>query len=493
MYRLLKPASLTAFLAIVTFLSYLLFRATLINRPQADLGGIEFTVIYHVQRLLAGFPLYTDPELSPYSINQYGPIFYYLVYGIGKLFNVHPDNVLQVFALNRTVALVFNILHMYIAYLFAKNIFDAPTRSSLAVAVFTFIFLESTSFSRPDSLVHVLILLSFLFFFVWLKKNEIKWLNICAVVCVFALFAKQNAIVVPAICISWLLIRRNYRALLQYTLYFSGALALALLIINQLWGLHIFFKNIVLGVNNGISLNWVFDFIIKPFFTSYGLLFLLLALIYWYITEKESSALIQFSRWLVAGVFVFTTLLTLKWGSWISYYTEWWTILFITAPLLWSRLSVQAKPVFSAFLWLPFIILLVKLALISYPIIYNNRQSTRNEELSYFLANKALADKLKSQVKEGDQIFMNTFRNNDFYVNLMYKQIVLPQFEIVYFTTYSRKIYDYSNFHKLFKTGKIKLLLLPDYETGVSLKDIDTSSYQLKDSVADFKIYEFVQ
>ena len=147
----------------LTFLIFLLYRILLIKTVQTDLGGIENAVVYFIQRSLAGISIYTDPELAPYSINQYGPLYYMLAHFAGSIAGTDPDDVLSVFMLNRTISLVLNILYVSVIILIASHIFSLGTRKSMAAAVICFIFLEITSFARTDSLKHFLIFLSIYF------------------------------------------------------------------------------------------------------------------------------------------------------------------------------------------------------------------------------------------------------------------------------------------------------------------------------------------
>lgn len=492
MLKLFKAPGLTAVFLVVSLLTFLIYRLQLLTQVHPDLGGIEFNVIYHLQSLFKGMPLYTNPELPPYSINQYGPIYYYLVFAVGKMTGVNDDAVLNLFTLSRSVSFFLNLAYAALVYLFSRSIFKSSKSASLTVAVFSFIFLEPTSFSRPDSLSHLFILSSFFCFFFWLQQSRRQFLACAAILSCVGLFTKQSAVVVPIICGLWLVVDKRYKDFLFFTLTGFATLTIALLMIHFQFGLKVYFLNTVAGVNNGLSLNWVFDFIVKPFFTSYGSLFLLLAILHQYALSHDTRPGFRFSRWLMASLFLLSSLLALKWGSWVSYYTEWWSYVLIASPLVWERLKQNAGFVHQAFQWLLPFILFVKTLIISYPLTLNAKESTRQAEWAKFQADEKLVQSIKTRLKEGEFVMLNTFQVNGFYANLLHGQILVPQFEIVLFTTYRRKVFNYDHLKKMLGSGKVKQVLMPAGPNSTGLPELDLSSFRPIDSTEYVKVLEWV-
>ena len=103
-------------ISLFSFFIYLLYRVMLIYYPQPDAGGVEGNIIYFVQRLLEGQPLYTDPELPPYAIAQYSPLYYYIVAGVSDLLGFSADDLLPLYMVSRSVSLFLDLLFIVIIF-----------------------------------------------------------------------------------------------------------------------------------------------------------------------------------------------------------------------------------------------------------------------------------------------------------------------------------------------------------------------------------------
>ncbi|MBE7174717.1 MAG: hypothetical protein INR73_29375, partial [Williamsia sp.] len=125
-----------ALLGLVTI--YIRVKVIFLVNP--DIGGIESNVIYSVLRILAGYPLYQNPELAPYAITQYSPIYYYLTAGLSRLAGLTPDDVYEVYAVGRGISLVANVFYAWGIVQIARRL---PLSTSLAalVGVLAFVLL----------------------------------------------------------------------------------------------------------------------------------------------------------------------------------------------------------------------------------------------------------------------------------------------------------------------------------------------------------------
>ena len=132
----------------IVFILFLLVRIAGIFVISPDPWGIiENSVIYSVQRMLAGFPLYADPEQPPYAITQYSPIYYQLLYGLARVFNITPDDPLSIYKISRSVSLVFNLAFSGTLALIATRIFEFRKSVALMIAMVSFLILERHSYS----------------------------------------------------------------------------------------------------------------------------------------------------------------------------------------------------------------------------------------------------------------------------------------------------------------------------------------------------------
>ena len=479
----------------LTFLIFLLYRILLIKTVQTDLGGIENAVVYFIQRSLAGISIYTDPELAPYSINQYGPLYYMLAHFAGSIAGTDPDDVLSVFMLNRTISLVLNILYVSVIILIASHIFSLGTRKSMAAAVICFIFLEITSFARTDSLNHFLFFLSIYFFLLWEKKRQVHTylLVISALIAVAAIFTKQSSFTIPVLVGSWLLITKKNKDLLVFTLSCLLGTLIALIMIHVKWGLPVFFKNAVEGLNNGINAGLFWGNIIKPFFASFGLLFIPLAALVYHKLKKEHHFYLRFTAFALILQFSISALLSLKFGSHINYFTEFWTLLILGCAFYWDYANIKFKKSFPAFplLFLSFILIL-KIGLISFPLYeeLNNDQQTRK---AYFDREKNLALRIKKNIEASPHqlVFNDLFSPHSYLNNLLYRSAIMPQYEIVFFTTYKRKVFDYSHFKNIFKTGQVAYIITRSAVEKPEFMDFSIENYKLVSDKDGYRVFAY--
>ena len=83
----------------------LILRLVLLGYYNNNFGGIEPNVIYGIQRLLLGQPLYQSPESGTFAIMQYTPLWYYLCSLLARLFNIDYINVQGIYIVSRSTAL----------------------------------------------------------------------------------------------------------------------------------------------------------------------------------------------------------------------------------------------------------------------------------------------------------------------------------------------------------------------------------------------------
>lgn len=204
------------FLCILSLITVLAYRIILIYSHKPDLGGVENSVVYFIQRTLDGYPLYTNPELPPYAINQYPPLYYYIAAFFAKISGVHPEQVIRVFMVNRTAGLVLNLLYVLMVYLTSRHIFLITRSKTLVIILFCFIFLSAPSFARPDSLNLFVFYLVLYTFFTYIKKqkNKTLLLALSAFLCVIAFYSKQTSLSLPLLIGGWLILQKNLK--MQY-------------------------------------------------------------------------------------------------------------------------------------------------------------------------------------------------------------------------------------------------------------------------------------
>ena len=490
----------TSIISAGVFLCYLAYRLVLVFFPQPDIGGVENNVIWFIQRLLNGEPLYTNPEATPFSIAQYAPLYYYLTAAVGKVVGVNPDNVLSVFILSRLISLLLNLVYAGLVMKTAGKLFNASFNRSIISGVFTFIFLEILSFSRPDSLSHLLFFAAFYFFGVFLKQekeniNQNKYLLLASIFSVAAVFAKQSAIILPLVFMVWLIRQRRIRPLFLFGSSCIIVTTLLLVVIHLESGLFACYQNTVLGINNGISLFWFWNNIIKEFYRQFGLLWVPLLFIIIIVFKKHEKAEYRFTSFCLLLCFVFSNLFALKFGSSPGYFTEWCGIVFASMWVLVAKTDIPPgiKKSYSYYVNVLIItILTIKILLISYPAWEKIRPGAKGAAFEQYYNDRRVAMKLSDllKAKPGTFVFNNIYSPDSYLNNFLFRQTVLPQFEVVIFGTWNNKVFEYSNFRESFKNGTVQYLLVKPNQTK-NFMDITMDNYKPADTLNGYPIYKY--
>lgn len=220
------------------------------------------------------------------------------------------------------------------------------------------------------------------------------------------------------------------------------------------------------------------------------MLWILMALAVYSKIRKEENRILNFAGFILIALFIITTVATFKWGSWVSYFTEWWTLVFILCGYYWeifADIFNRIKLQFSYFLLSG--LLIVKGIELSHKF-YPEFQAFISNDSSTYDLQKKVADVIKANFKtDSGYVFINLHNPFHFFNNLLYREAILPQYEIVYFTTYNRRIFDYSDFRQKLLNGKTRFLVVKSV-SGFKFLDIDITGFQLKQENEFFLIYE---
>jgi hypothetical protein len=487
------------YLAGLVFLLFLVYRVVMVFFPHPDAGGVENNVTWFIQQLLNGNTLYTNPEASPYSIAQYSPLYYYLCAAICKIAGVSSEEVFSVFMVSRVVSLLLNLLYAALLFFTARNVFKSSFISAWLAAVAGFVFLEITSYSRPDSLYHTLSLASIYFFLKYINtedqhKNLKRLLVLSAIVGAAAFFSKQSALIVPIIAVIWFLHNKSYKDLLLYFTCYAASIVVGLLLIQLSSGLVPWYQNAVLGLNNGVSFHWFWENIIGSFYQQWGLLWLALFIAVVLLALQSDQKVNRFLWIAMISFFLFTNLIALKWGSSPGYFTEWIGLALIGAAAFAPTLIDIFKRIHPAFLYLFItVVLTIKTIRIYYPL---TNSINKNAQLGYWNRYEnekqvgLLVKKYLANSKNG-KVFCNIYTPESWLTNFLYKESVLPQFEVVIFGTWKQKAYDYSHFRNDFVNGEIQYIVCKTKDAGQKFIDIEFNKYTLKDSLHGYYLYEY--
>ena len=466
----------------IVFIFFLLVRIAGIFIISPDPWGIiENSVIYSVQRMLAGFPLYADPEQPPYAITQYSPIYYELLYGLAKIFNITPDDPLSIYKISRSVSLVFNLAFSGTLALIATRIFEFRKSVALMIAMVSFLILERHSYSRPDSLFNATIVLAVFTYLLHLKNNSNRiFLVLSAFIGVISIFTKQSGIILPALLLFYhLIILRDLKGIvILFLSFFIFGLLFTWLFLGD--DVSLFYKNAVRGLDNGIDLGWYWhSIIIGFFFSSTGLVLTPICIFSSLLLIGSQKKIESFLGWAIIVLFAFAVLTGLKQGSTPSYFIEACGLGLIGLVFIMNRIQLPS-------ILLIIFIVVVLGSVVNDPKILVPVKGKEKYSTETFEKEKEVVQYLQrhEQIPNDAIIFTDLNGWEHFMVNLLYEKGAFPHKDIIS----QKKVFDYKGFEDLIQQGKVRYLI--STRDTLDYLGFDFSGFMKVDEVNGFKIFE---
>lgn len=286
----------------------------------SDLAGIEEATFYNIHKIFVYGRLYfTSPDNFPYTITPHTPFYYYFITCLAKLFftgsqsEMYP---LYVFA--RLISLSFVIISIYLLYRMLRKL-SLSRLVSLLLILIVFLSLDNHVFSmRPDGLKLLISCLYLYFTVLYLIEPKRYYLILLSVIVSIGFFIKQDEILIAMVGAIILLYQKKIKELILYSL----VIFFMIVVINYILFIYepFYFKNIFFAV---AELKGFFHFleILRVYFTyKYYFVFLLLFLLF---SVRSINNKIIFPLILCAIVsFLFSIVISNKWGSSTTYYTD---------------------------------------------------------------------------------------------------------------------------------------------------------------------------
>ena len=345
-----KQEQLVRFLTVVFWLGLLgllalnlWYKYTLVSTYAPDLGGFERNVIWGIQQVMMGKPLYANPEAAPFAIVQYMPVYYYLVAFVGSVLKINALNAHSVYLLARAFNLLLCIGSAALLYATARKNFKVDQGIAVAASVFCFLLMDKFVLSgRPDALkVFFFQCVVFLFTrFDWKRKWQFYTGGIA--LCLLAFFTKQDGLVFSGIVPLVLMRQQAWKDVVVYivaVLCLAGCFVVAIGFFQP----H-FLLNVAGGLQNGLSLSW--------FMHAFGGYFSLMAVLFGLglVMAAEFAFETNFKLQVVAAAFVCSffpqLLFALKYGSAPNYFLE---CMLVCGLML--CLWLQQRPIKNGFLY----------------------------------------------------------------------------------------------------------------------------------------------
>ncbi|GAB4046258.1 glycosyltransferase family 39 protein [Spirosoma litoris] len=471
-----------------------LIRYRLIFFVSSDIGGIESNAIYSIQRYMAGYPLYANPEIAPYSITQYSPIYYRIVAAIGYLAGVELDDTLGIYRLSRLVSLVANGFYAVLLFALGKR-FSLTTKASMAIAISAFVLLPPQAYSRPDSL-YILWVIATLYAVVRAiqteqKKPEFSWLAGAVGLAALAIATKQSGIVLPFAVVGYYVFVNGHWL---KGLVLGGCIGLTgLVFLIGFMPEHdpiLLYANIINGVNQGVDWSSFKINIVDHYFRTFSVHIAIgLPLCIWLI--RQTKADYRWLGWSVLVLFGFSLSTSIKWGSALNYFTEYVALTGLVVAVWLNEQSFLINKrgmgwpllAFSAIFWA----VVPNMTNFNWPLLMRSGALSETP----YRQQKQIADYLRDslKLKSTDAVFVTNY--NYCYLNgLLYRNCIIPQQDMIAAVMYPRKKLDYSAFDKQISQQGIRFLITRSGETSTEFPGLTTAHYVLRRRFPEFDVYE---
>lgn len=445
------------------------------------LGGFEMYVNWGFQRLMQLGRLYEDPELPPFGVIQYSPLYYYFMMPFAKWMNINVYDPYTTMRFLRWTGFFINLTTSLVIYFGCNKWLKATAIFSLYAALVSFCVLTSHFYARVDSLYLLLFTVSYLVLVMHTQNRQTFFLIVSAILAVGTFYAKQMGLLSIGLVGFYTIFYLNWRerAYVVLTLSLSLAAFLGLLLLNE--ELPSVLKNVFMGVNNGLRLDLWIGIFLDPdyrylFFFLVGLAVLNtlnLFLPNFNITFPSIAPLLCLG---------FGLLLGLKQGSSVNYFQEF----YVASLFMMTQWFNQEKPLtyWPKWKFITVCIVLIGSIWTSFRVAEWIREPAKDSKF----AEEAYAD----AVKVHQFLEKNTNANYDYcYVkgskwlcNFSIKNTIFP-------TDYANASsnFKYELFWKMAKTGQLKYVLVASSDNTGFWRDFQLTDYTLIQELGGYKIY----
>ena len=511
----------------------LILRLILLGYYNNNFGGIEPNVIYGIQRLIMGQPLYQSPELGTFAIMQYMPLWYYLCSLLARLFQLDYLNVQGIYIVCRSTALFFNLLTVFVVALNARRQ-GYPWKQALILGMPVLILLTSHYYTRGDSM-HLFFFATTVYLFIHnFQKRNLPTIILLSITTALCLLTKQSGLLLVGY-IGFCLVfgasiflseknkqdmttsaacpassageRAGVRPFLAIVIYLT-LLALYTIIACQLinggqW--HLFYQNAWLGLRNGFSAQILLDLFTSQYYLDFIPCYLAGGLITWLAIRKIKD---QQFRLIATGVllsFCFALLTGLKKGSSNNYFTEFLVFILLSLPVLMKSDLAQSYFIkirgrgltYSNTVWVAILILITSKAIGLFSIMYIDK-SLKNNQVEY---NRDLA--LYNWFTHDMHIDSATkiyFTERYFLDNLFINHSIMPTKDVVsQVYEANTTTYNYTAFKEGINKGLVRYIVTDKKDDNINqrVREIpliyfDPLKFRRIDEKFGFVIYQFI-
>lgn len=494
-------------LLLTLFLFTLALRIVIIPWYDNNYGGVEPNVIYGIQRILQGQPLYQHPLSGSCAVMQYTPVHYYLVAGLAKLISPtdynHGLDVYGLYMLSRILALLFNLLTVFLCAAIIR-IAGYNWQQSFVFSFPVLICVTAHYYTRGDS-THLLFFTAALYAYLRSQKSgQVLYVLISAALSALCIMTKQSGVLSAGI-IGFCLIfieRRFVHAFLYLAVTAGLSLSLAFLLVQGDWTA--LYQNTVLGLKNGIDLRFLYQAFISQYFLDMVPCYVVGGMMLYFSFKSRTQPVLMVLGVAATLSWLFAFITGIKIGSSNNYFTEFLVCIITGIPFLlksdhagkvvlrWGRWRVRVqKLVVIALL----IVSISKTAGLATEVFKgsnfknDNAEYAREQELYRYFR-----DELKLQ--KGEYIF---FTERRFLDNIFMENALFPTKDVVTQVYLADpKTFDYSSFSQQMNGGLVKYIVTDQARDDINACNdsmpfiwFEKGHFPLQATVSGYCIYRF--
>jgi hypothetical protein len=458
--------------------------------------------------------LYTSPLTAPFSVTQYTPFYYYLC-SLTAWLTGHSDNsnIQALYTIGRSWNLIFNLINAIFIFKISRSVLSISKNKSYFLSLLSFALISTLGFAvRPDSLCDMASIASIYCFLIYQKEPKDKFrsivlLGVTVLLTAIAVFSKQSGIQLIIIFGGFCLLIKDFKTLIRiilFTIVFYGGL---LWLFSHLYDS--FFQNIIGGVANGINLKWFMTFIIgRSLFviSCWPLILISLFLLIKKNTLFKGDICAKLLAFCMLGTLTFAMVTALKMGSNINYF-----MIFINLSLIFTAKNIGNKEdvkslsfneyfgykEFSFFLY--FFLIAIVYGLHNYKLILKSDYDPKLEQQRNAAINTAEFIENDMEKDSKKYIFANLttaewIPSRQRINNILFKNCLVPQMDILEYSTGPSKVMGYKNLEKMFNTGQVEYIIESEPKFAFSilsnLESIKNSKFKLIKNIDGYLIYK---
>lgn len=353
---------LIALAVFAAVLSALVALATGTWMSQSDIpgfGGEEANVVYSVQQLTAGEPIYSAPDRPPYAVTQYSPIYYIVCASATRLVGVEATDAAGVTRVCRLVSLAAALACAVVVFALVRVSLRLPVAVGVMIAAFGLVAAVPWHFlARPDALTTLFLLLAL---FLALRVNPSEgyrpWSAAAAIfVAWLALLTKQSGAQAGALVLLYLAFVRAWRELGIAVGTGAAVAAVLVALAGPLgeWLGPAFKEHLIDGVRNGMDPVAALERTFAPFFQQFWVL-AALAAVAGVALWREADPRRRFVGAAPVFLFAFACATGFKVGSAANYFIEFAIVAAISSGVYCcATVALRPLAIVSLMMYLPF-------------------------------------------------------------------------------------------------------------------------------------------